>query len=172
MRRTLRHLGAAAALIAVLAAGTACASRNAEMPGGDLPSPTAHMTTFAPSGTPTPSRNVDLDTARLGKAVALEWCSTMGLPRPAVTRFYPASSGTEPDVPLVAVRLTFPHQVTLPPGIPMGKSHGEEGAETLPLGEDVYSTVVPYYGTNVIVLVDPAAERVYVVTPIGLSREP
>ena len=175
MHCTRRRGGPTAVLLAVLFASTACASVTAEQPGGETlpPSPSVHMTTSAPSGPPNPSPNVDPDIARIGKSVALEWCRSIpGLPVPEVTQFFPASSGTVPDLPLVAVRLKFPHQVMLPSGIPMGKSHGDEGADTLPLGQDVYSTVVPYYGTTAIVLVDPAAKRVYVVTPIGLSREP
>jgi hypothetical protein len=132
------------------------------------------MTTASPaSGVETFSAAVDPGTARTAKAIALDWCTSVpGLPRPEVIRFSPASSGTEPDLALIAVQLKFPRRVTLPPGIPLAKSHGDEGTQTLPLDDAVYMSDRPYYATTIVVLVDPAAHRLYVVTSVGLSSEP
>ena len=123
------------------------------------------MTTSPPTGTPNLSPNVRPDVARQANAIAFEWVESIGgLPRPDVVWDAPADLKPVPE--MVAVKLSFPHQVTLPPGIPMYKSLGEEGS----LGSVVVTTTQPKYGTTAIVVVDLVAQCLHAVGYIGSSH--
>ena len=165
-RRALARHVTAGAFVAFLVAGTACASD--VRPGSSYPSttpPSVHMTTYSPTGTPNLSPSVRPDLARAANAIALEWFANIGgLPMPDVVYDAPAALGPAPE--RVAVKLKFPRQVTLPPGIPMVKSLGEEGSK----GSIIVKTTEPRYGTTAVVIVDIVTQRLRAVIYIGASH--
>ncbi|HZC52512.1 MAG TPA: hypothetical protein VE441_08455 [Mycobacterium sp.] len=109
--------------------------------------------------TPNLSPSVAPDLARQANAIVFEWVDSIGgLPEPDVVWDAPADPGQ-----MVAVKLRFPHEVTLPPGIPMLTSLGEEGSQ----GSVVVMTTEPKCGTTALVVVDLIAQRLHAVVYIG-----
>lgn len=165
--RAFPRQAVAAAFVVVLAAGTACGSGVAPgigsselvAPSARMSVPSGGMSTSLPTGTPNLSPSVPADVARRANAIAFEWVESIGgLPRPEVVWDAPADPSE-----MVAIKLRFPHQVTLPAGIPMVKSLGEEGSR----GSVVVTTTEPKSGTTALVVVDLVARRLHAVAYIG-----